>query len=119
MTIPKSLIQQFAQGHVVPFVGSGVSLAVKSGLFPTWKELLGILADKLDAEGLPKQASIVRTHAELDEFFDAADKALRYLGEERFRRVMQDQFDVGRPEDADLALPTALWSLGPKLSGAC
>ncbi len=115
MDLPESLIQQLAQRRIVPFVGSGVSLAVKRGLFPTWRELLGTLADRLDGEAKPKQAAIVRSHAELDEFNEAADKALRYLGESHFREVMQSRFAVDQPADADLTLPTALWSLRPKL----
>ncbi|MEK6258115.1 MAG: SUMF1/EgtB/PvdO family nonheme iron enzyme [Planctomycetota bacterium] len=115
MDLPESLIQQLAQRRIVPFVGSGVSLAVKRGLFPTWRELLGTLADRLDGEALPDQAGLVRTLVKLNDFNEAADKGLKYLGEARFREVMKFRFAVDQPADADLTLPTALWSLKPKL----
>lgn len=44
MSIPKSLVEDLARGDVVPFVGSGVSLSVKPGLFPTWAQLLQSMA---------------------------------------------------------------------------
>jgi hypothetical protein len=42
--IPQTLAEQLRRGRVVPFVGAGVSMAVRGadgkGLFPSWGELL-------------------------------------------------------------------------------
>ena len=51
MAIPAKLNQQLALGHVVPFVGSGVSLAVRvegQAVFPSWSGLLAEMANALD-----------------------------------------------------------------------
>ncbi len=115
MTLPDSLIQQLAQGRVVPFIGSGVSLAVRRGLFPTWKELLRTLAERLQNDANEDAAEIVRRFVKKGQLNKAANEALDELGPARFREVMQSTFGIDRPADADLALPTALWSLQPKL----
>ena len=65
MTIPRSLVQAVSQGRIVPFVGSGTSMAVKIGLFPSWDRLLVMLADKLQEESREDQASIVRLYVKL------------------------------------------------------
>ena len=58
MSLPGSLIRSIAQERIVPFVGSGVSMAVKDGLFPSWGNLLGKLADKLEEEANEDSAEI-------------------------------------------------------------
>ena len=113
MNIPAFLVQTARDKRLVPFVGSGVSLAVKRGLFPTWKQLLERLADQLAAQGKPKQADMVRGHCELDELYDAAQRAAKQLGPALFHDAMRDMFRIGKPADADLSLPAAIWALRP------
>ncbi|MBL7044927.1 MAG: SIR2 family protein, partial [Pirellulaceae bacterium] len=115
MTIPDTLIHQLAQGRVVPFVGSGVSLAVQPGLFPTWSKLLRTLAKRLQKESNEDAAEIVRRYVKKGQLNKAANEALDELGLAHFREVMQSTFGIGQPADVDLALPTALWSLRSKL----
>ena len=75
MTIPDSLIQQLAQGRVVPLVGSGVSLAVLPGVFPTWGQLLGRLADRLHGDAKEDAAEIVRRYVKKGQLNKAADRS--------------------------------------------
>ena len=115
MTIPISLIQQLASGRIVPFVGSGVSLAVKRDLFPTWGRLLELLAERLHGDAKEDSAEIVRRFVRKGQLNKAADEAFDELGLARFREVMTRTFAIDRPSDVDLALPDALWGLCPKL----
>ena len=73
MTIPHGLIQQLALGRVVPFVGSGVSLAVREKLFPTWSGLLKLLAERLEREANEDAAEIVRRYIRKGQLNKAAD----------------------------------------------
>ena len=55
MPIPKSLSDKLRKGHVVPFVGAGVSMNVRNRLsgkpiFPSWRQLLIDAADRLEHE---------------------------------------------------------------------
>ncbi len=114
-SIPASLIQQLVSRRIVPFVGSGVSLAVKRDLFPTWGKLLATLADRLQHETKEDAAEIVRRFVKKGQLNKAADEAFDELGLALFRDSMQKTFAVDQPADANLALPAALWSLRPKL----
>jgi hypothetical protein len=111
MSIPRGLIQQLAFGRVVPFVGSGVSLAVRDRLFPTWPGLLELLAQKLHAEAHEDAGEIVRRYIKKGQLNKAANEALDELASAHFREVMQATFGVAPPGDVNLALPAALWSL--------
>ncbi len=115
MKIPETLIQQLAQGRVVPFVGSGVSLAVKPGLFPNWVELLGTLAERLLKDSNENAAEIVRLYVKKGQLNKAANEALDELGLAGFRDSMREKFSIDQPVDADLSLPAALWSFRPKV----
>ena len=115
MTIPQSLIRSVYQGRIVPFVGSGLSLAVKDGLFPSWDQLLGRLADKLVEEVQEDSAGIVRLFVKKKQLNKAADEAVESLGKADFRDVMKSIFAIRQPKDIDLSLPSAVWSLGPKI----
>jgi hypothetical protein len=84
-------------------------------LFPTWSELLGTLAERLQNESNEDAAEIVRRYVKKGQLNKAANEALDELGEAHFREVMESVFDIERPDDVDLALPSTLWSLRPKL----
>lgn len=80
MANPQALAAELRRGRVIPFVGSGVSLAVKSDLFPTWPKLLGMLADRLAAESKDESATIVRSYCKKGQFLKAAEEAVLELG---------------------------------------
>ena len=115
MSLPGSLIRSVAQERIVPFVGSGVSMAVKDGLFPSWPKLLRLLADKLDEEAKPNPAQIVRLFVEMGDLNQAADNAIRSLGKSHFCEAMKSIFGMAQPNGIDLSLPNAIWSLKPRV----
>ena len=63
----------------------------------------------------PKQAAMVRGHCELDELYNAAQRAAKHLGPALFHDAMREMFRIGRPGDVDLSLPQAIWTLQPRL----
>jgi hypothetical protein len=65
MEIPQTLKAKLASRKVIPFVGAGVSMAIlrkENGerLFPSWKELLNLSAERLEREGKSNDAAFVR-----------------------------------------------------------
>lgn len=122
MSIPQSLIKSLRDGKLIPFVGAGVSKSVlrKNGsrLYPDWKELLTLAADALDAEKKGNDAILVRALLNIDQpkYLDAAQHARTALGPIWFNFLKtnlnpsSDQLD-----EASLALPKAIWSLGSEL----
>lgn len=115
MTIPRSLVQAVSQGRIVPFVGSGASMAVKRCLFPSWDGLLLNLAEKLDEEANEDTAEIVRRFVKKKQLNKAADEAVESLGKAHFRDVMKNTFGIQQRSDVDLSLPHAIWSLEPRV----
>ena len=105
MKVPDELVEALADGRVVPFVGSGVSLSTKAG-FPTWADLVGSFATQLEG-GTPHQQTIATAVRALLSFdlFDAAKHAIQGLGKHRFSKSMKEQFEIVQPEDIDLRLP--------------
>jgi len=118
MEIPPRLIEQLARGRVVPFVGSGVSLAVKvdgKALFPSWGGLLADMAAELVAAGNEDDAAIVRSHCNKRRWLKAAEAALDGLNQRGFFDVLKRRFDIPQPPDADWSLPDAVWRLRPPI----
>lgn len=117
MNLPESLITAVANHRLVPFVGAGVSMSLKKGLFPSWPQLLERLASRLDKEGDADAASLVRIQVRKNRLDKAADEAIEGLGNSVFRDEMKASFGIQKPKNAevDLRLPKAVWSLKPKL----
>ncbi len=113
MAIPRALVKAVSSGKLVPFVGSGASMAVKQELFPTWAQLLLKLAVRLEEEASVDSAEIVRRHVNNKKLNKAADEAVEALGEAHFRQVMKETFALEKPKGADLSLAQAIWSLKP------
>jgi tetratricopeptide (TPR) repeat protein len=134
--IPESFIEALEAKEVVPFIGAGVSLAVKENnerdikqkksLFPSWKEFLLNAADKLDAEkislnneGKSRKAIIIRNL--LDDppidYLDIAQRAFDSLGEKHWYDLLTENFEIGveAAEEKSLELPKLVWKLNNKL----
>lgn len=112
------LIQQLAQGNVVPFVGSGVSLAVRSNgvaVFPSWGGLLKDMAAALVKAGNDDDAAIVQGHCNKQRWLKAAEAALDGLNKAGFYDVLRRRFDIPQPAAADWSLPDAVWRLQPPI----
>ena len=108
----EDLAADVAEGRLVPFVGSGVSRGVDASQFPSWSGLLTSLAQVAPDE---RKQRIIRDLADDGDLYDAAEKATKFLGKDKFHSVMQRIFGARQSTKANLAVPTALWGLKPKL----
>jgi hypothetical protein len=116
MSIPRSLVEAVREHRVVPFVGAGVSVGVKPGLFPAWKRLLQNIADYMEADGLDaRDIERVRGLVQAGELVLAAETALRALGPYVFHRFLRTHYRQPRPGDAKLDVVRAIWALRPPL----
>ncbi|HEX5751579.1 MAG TPA: SIR2 family protein [Archangium sp.] len=116
MTLPRELIEAVRKHQVVPFVGAGVSMGVKRELFPSWKQLLEGLAERLEQEALPETVvAEVRRHIAGGDFLTAAEIGFKEMGAFRFNRFLRERLRVRRPADAELSVVRALWSLRPEV----
>ncbi len=114
MNFPRELVEAVRKYQVVPFVGAGVSMGVKQGMFPSWIQLLEGLAERMTDEGLPESAvTEVRQRIAQGDFLTAAERAFTELGAYRFNRFLRERLRVRQPDDADLNVIRALWELRP------
>lgn len=119
--LPRTLLEARAKGTLIPFVGAGVSMAVRkrSGepAFPSWHRLLELAADRLEAEQCLEH-SIVRAMLEQSppRYMDAAEDAQRGLGA-LWSVFLREVFGPARDtiDDHSLELARAVWRLGSQL----
>jgi tetratricopeptide (TPR) repeat protein len=123
MSIPQTLEDRLKSGTVLPFIGTGVSMAVKrrntgESLYPSWRELLEHAADRLVKEDKTSDAGLVRAHigANPPEYLDAAGHARKGLGPV-WLTFLRDEFarDRAEVEESTLDLAKAVWALGSRL----
>ncbi|MCG3114043.1 MAG: tetratricopeptide repeat protein, partial [Candidatus Manganitrophus sp. SB1] len=123
MQIPETLKERLSSGNVIPFIGSGVSMAVRNAktgnqLFPSWKELLWRAAIRLEQEGKTKDATLVRSLLEIDppDYLEAASRARQSLKAVWFE-FLKKELDHPREmvEDKSLELARCIWGLGSRL----
>jgi tetratricopeptide (TPR) repeat protein len=123
MHIPATLRERLLARRVVPFVGAGVSMAVRHvstgrPLFSGWKELLRHAAELLKEEGKEKEAHLVHALLETDpaDFLYAARRARDGLGPVWFN-LLKKEFDHPRDhaDESTLALARTVWKLGSDL----
>lgn len=114
MNFPRELVEAVRKHQVVPFVGAGISMGVKRGLFPSWIQLLEELADGMSAESLPDAAiTEMRQRIAQGDFLAAAERAFAELGAYRFNRFLRKRLRVRQPPDVDLSVIRAIWELRP------
>ncbi len=120
---PQSLIERIQAGRIVPFVGAGVSMAIKSKidgtpLFPSWKQLLLRAAERLESENKRTYGDLVKNLIEIDkpEYLQAAKFARDALGPIWFE-FLKEQFDhtKDQADDSTLELARSIWRLGSNL----
>lgn len=123
MSIPETLKKRLRDKKIIPFVGAGVSLEVKSKetgdrLFPSWAQLLENATKKLEKEQKHNHASLVRSLLKIDkpDYLEAARRAREGLGAVWFD-FLKEQLDHPREhaKDENLNLPKAVWELGSRL----
>jgi hypothetical protein len=114
MNFPRELVEAVRKYQVVPFIGAGISMGVKRGMFPSWIQLLEGLAERMNDESIPESAiSEVRQRITQGDYLTAAELAFKELGAYRFNRFLRERLRVRQPQDADLSVIRALWELRP------
>lgn len=118
--LPKTLVDKLRSGEVIPFVGAGVSMAVRdtagAALFPSWGELLRRAVARLREEQNDRKAKRAEGELEDGDYLSAARTARDGLGAGWYG-FLREQFDR-TPEEAraeTLELARAVWRLGSKL----
>jgi len=123
MPIPKSLSDKLFGGHVVPFVGAGVSMSVLNRIsrqpaFPSWRHLLSGAAYRLEQEMKPAEAGLIRSllNVPRPDFLYAASQARKELGAiwyDYLRETLDISFNSIDPQSLELA--RQVWRLGSDL----
>src|SRR5712691_10324440 len=124
MAIPRTLEERLGSGKIVPFVGAGVSMAVRnketdSHLFPSWKQLLERAAQRLEEEQKEAESQLVRSLLAIakPDYLEAARRARDGLGGAVWVEFLKEQLDRPweRVNDGSLSLARAIWKLGSQL----
>lgn len=114
MNFPRELVEAVRKYQAVPFIGAGISMGVKRGMFPSWIQLLEGLAERMRDESIPDSAvAEVKQRIAQGDFLTAAELAFKELGAYRFNRFLRERLRVRQPQDADLSVIRALWELRP------
>lgn len=94
-SIPEQLVRAVAEGRLVPFVGSGVSLGFEGGL-PTWPGLLSKLSQVLrgGVKADIHAANVVEGFVQLKRYSNAAEEVLKGLGKHRFHEEIANSCDT-------------------------
>jgi tetratricopeptide (TPR) repeat protein len=123
LNIPQTLQDRLRERKVIPFVGAGVSMAVRNKhtnqpLFPSWKQLLLLAADRLDNEVKHNEASVIRALLNVNrpDYLYAAKQARDGLNAAWYK-FLEHHIDVSYDEvtDESLALAQAIWRLNSLL----
>jgi tetratricopeptide (TPR) repeat protein len=124
-TIPKSLQDALKARQVIPFVGAGVSRAIRkkddaeTPLFPSWWEFLSLAADKLEKEGKTPKANVIKSLLEdvpLN-YLDIAQRSFDSLGIPLWNDLLMQTFkrDEKEADEKTLELAQLVWQLGSNL----
>ncbi|MFN8000083.1 MAG: hypothetical protein U0X75_03590 [Acidobacteriota bacterium] len=117
--IPQTLQNRLRERKVIPFVGAGVSMAVRNNkhtnqpLFPSWKQLLLLAGSRLGDETRQKEANAKSALPDLStpDYLYVAKQAREGLGA-LWYDFLGSQIDVSRNDIADESLALALKQFG-------
>ena len=122
--LPSHLQEQLKNRNVIPFLGAGISTAVRAKetgehLFPSWKELLERAVQRLRDEDHPDHANAISGLIGIgpEKYFEAADLARQGLVGGTWFNFLKEQLDFSSDVVADdsLGLARAIWELGNPL----
>ena len=121
MPLPRTFQERLRQNRIIPFVGAGLSIGVKSRegnpLFPGWGPLLKRASDRLLTENKQKEARLVAAFVDTDRLYDAAREAKAGLGAANWFDFLKEEFDHVFEEvnSESLRLNQLIWALGSNL----
>ncbi|BCE01354.1 SIR2 family protein [Marinicellulosiphila megalodicopiae] len=115
--IPDFLKKSLASGEVIPLIGAGVSMSIKTKegekAFPSWSELLFNAAEKLEKE----DSQLVKLQVKRGKLQRAAEEAQELLTGRPWGDFLNSQFSINFKE-LDVrgkALPKAIWRLSNRV----
>jgi hypothetical protein len=120
-SIPQDLINACNSKNLIPVIGAGVSMSLRtpSGTrpFPSWKELLEKAATKIATQSLPDIAEGIHAMIKLQRYHTAAELAREGLGGRLWSSFFHENFSVRKEQisSQSLDLPRAVWVLGNRL----
>ncbi|PWW36465.1 NB-ARC domain-containing protein [Idiomarina loihiensis] len=115
--LPDFLRKSLANREVIPLIGAGVSMSVKtkkgSKAFPSWSDLLCNAADELEG----KDSEVVELQVKREKLQRAAQEAQELLSGRRWFDFLNSQFsiDFKNLDDSCKALPKAIWKLSNRV----
>jgi hypothetical protein len=119
--VPDSLKKHLAKGDIVPLIGAGVSMSIKTSkgenVFPSWSGLLKNAATKLVAENLKDESELVNLQVKMGMYQDAAKVSQEKLSGGRWHKFIQSQFSVDFKtlDETCKLLPQAIWQLSNRV----
>ena len=119
--IPSSLNVAYNNKNLIPIVGAGVSLSIRDknnrSIFPSWKHLLELAAEKILSEKNTKLANAIKAVLELDDYIKAADYARQGLSGRLWNQFFKDIFEVdyNSINTESLELPRSIWTLSNRV----
>lgn len=119
--LPASLKSHIAKGDIIPLIGAGVSMSVKTTkgekVFPSWTELLNNAARKLEDENQEDDSQLVNLLVKRGKLQQAAELAQEQLSGKRWHDFMHSQFskDFTQLDESCKVLPRAIWKLSNRV----
>jgi hypothetical protein len=119
--IPHSLLRAIKNKNLIPIVGAGVSMSLKrpngEDIFPSWKRLLELAADKMESEGKEELAFALKAMLPIGRYKTAADFAREGLGGALWERFFRKLFAIEKSEIAldSMDLPKSIWKLSNRI----
>jgi hypothetical protein len=119
--IPAALKQAYKNKKLLPIIGAGVSMSIKNRenkrIFPSWRELLELAAERLRKENCDIDADAVTTMLAKQNYQLAADFAREGLTGNLWNRFFKELFliNLSGVSTDSLRLPRAVWGLSNRL----
>lgn len=121
MILPIHLLDAAKNKNLIPFVGAGVSMSLKTidgkNAYPSWREILEHASTEIKNNGKEKEGLAIETFLSVDMYQNAADIARKNLIGSEWGDFLTKFFDIN-PSQLDIesaGLPKVLWRISNKI----
>ena len=118
--LEEELKKLISENKVIPFVGAGVSMAVKdkdgNQVFPSWQKLLENFIPHIEKTTTQTVINALLEDKPVD-YLEVADKIEHALTTNDFNKYLKSSMDIdyNTIDESTYALAKAIWNLGSKL----